>query len=421
MISGTVTALSSEGHGIMRHEGMVVFIPFTAPGDRINCRIVQQKKNFCIATLVSIEETSVHRTIPSCPYFGRCGGCQEQHLDYTTQLNSKQQLVADAFKRIGNLKVDVLPVVPATLQWQYRRHVTLSMHAQEGSFAVGYIETDQTTLLPVTQCPIFIDPNDPLINQVRELTQHLKSNPEEKGRVSLFKAETDLYVIYFLLPRIPTERAPFEEALKIYPKWAGIVLSDGREVVELGNTALTCAVNGLEFSYSPRSFIQNHPEQSLNIYTYVCGLVTTSSAKMVLDLYCGIGISSLLLARQGCDVVGVEVSEVAVQLAQHNARKNGIKGINFKRADVGSVLPNLLKQQPDIVVINPPRIGVEARVLDALVKNPPKEIIYISCMPSTLARDVRALCEKGYQVKSCQPFDMFPQTAHVETVLHLSC
>lgn len=425
IIKGEVTGMAFGGQGIVRHEGLVVFVPFTAIGDLVSCRITQKKSSFANAELVENHSLSQQRTVPKCPYFGHCGGCQLQHLTYSTQLEYKRQCIEDAFRRIGKMPfVEVPPVVPSEKHWAYRRHVSMTLKPIHDTFEVGYIATDNHTLIPVTQCPIFVDPDEEIINYVRECVLQLKNKiSNNEGKVTLFKLEKGQFLLHFQFKALPMNCSQvLETTLQQHSLISGIVASSPQKILQFGIPTAKLCIDGLSFKFSPHVFVQNHPEQSLNIYRETCRLARQINAKKILDLYCGIGISGILLAKQGASVFGVEANPVAIQLATENAAQNGIENVRFQQGDVQLLLKRLLQQEcPDFVVVNPPRTGLDPRVIDTLLANPPKEIVYISCMPSTLARDLRLLCaeDRTYQVASCQGFDMFPQTAHVETLVHL--
>lgn len=421
-ITGQITGLAFGGQGILRHQGLVVFVPFTAPGDLITCRIRKSKKNFANAEIVEILQPGPARIKPACPYFGTCGGCQLQHLNYEAQLDHKRECVQDALNRIGGLSVQVSPVAPAVRQWAYRRHITLTLKPNvHGTFSAGYIATDNRSLLKVEQCPIFADPSDPIIRQVQEVVGHLQCSPVNEGRAALLKQNADKYIVSFHFKEMPPKTAvAFEKALNQNANWAGITLGTPRHFQSFGQTETSFSVDEMTFSFSPGAFIQNHPEQSLKIYHGIRDLAQKSNAETALDLYCGIGVTALLMARDGIHVIGVESNEEAIRQACENAKANKMNQAEFIKDDVKLVLKTLLKKHsPGFVVVNPPREGLEKPVTEILLEQAPSEIVYISCMPSTLARDLKELCREHYAVALCQPYDMFPQTAHVETLVHL--
>lgn len=416
----TVEGIAFGGKGIARQDGFVLFVPYTAPGDVIKCRITQKKKTFANAELLEILSESPLRAIPRCPYFGTCGGCQLQHLSYQSQLDYKQQTVSDALKRIGHLQVKVQPTVSSNQKWEYRRHVTLTLRSFQNRIVIGYISNDNASLLEVKKCPIFIPLEDPLIQLISEALYNFYPAPFHEGKLTIFKSEKEQYLLYFQLPTNIEDHSFFTHLLADVKPLSGIVVKAANNYFSFGETQLQCSLEGMIFSFMPGAFIQNHPEQSQNIYKNVITLAQKSQPKRVLDLYCGIGISSLLLAKEGFSLCGVEENPLAIELAHQNAITNKIDNVQFIQADVQQILKDCLKKYFELVIVNPPRVGLDPRVIKTLLQHPPKEIIYISCMPSTLARDLSLLCDRIYEIKYCQPFDMFPQTAHVETLVHLS-
>lgn len=420
LISGEIESLAFGGKGILRHKGKVIFIPYTAPHDRLTCRITQQHKSFSEAKIAAIESPSPQRIEPPCPYFGMCGGCQLQHIDYKGQLEYKQKSVSDALQRIGKLDLQVEPVVPAEMRWAYRRHIALTVKPENGRFRIGYIADDHATFLPVTQCPIFLDPPHPLFQQVQALAHDLEAAAHNSGKLMIFK-QNERFFLHWHFKKLPSNALRImEKALADFPEWSGCCLSTPEGRHHLGHPDLELTIDGLSIQFSPRAFLQNHPEQSMNIYKMVQSEAIKAKAQKTLDLYCGIGILSLLLARQGIAVTGVEQNGEAIKTAQENCARNQIACASFVKGDVKETAQILLKSlQPDFIIANPPREGMDPKAVEALLAHPAEKMAYISCMPSTLARDLKLLCRK-YRMERCQPFDMFPQTGHVETVAILS-
>lgn len=416
MIKGTIEGLAFGGEGILRHEGMVVFVPFTVPGDQIECKIIKSKKNFAVGDLVKIHQPSSQRTIPLCPYFGVCGGCQLQHMTYQAQLEYKKKAVEDALKRIGGFSnATVEEIAPSKNPWEYRRHITLHLSQIQNSIQAGYIEIDNKTLLPVNVCPIFCSMEDLILIHLQKIVKKLDDSIS--GRVTLFKANP--YLLVFNLNKSPKSSSQFaEEILLEYPEIQGILLKSPSEIISKGNLQISFTLDSYQFQASPTGFLQNNQEQSFNIYKTIQNLVKEGT---VLDLYCGIGISSLLLAPQVREVIGVENNPDSIKLAKQNGKENGIHNATFINADVKKVVKNLFKEKnPSWVVMNPPREGLETKVVEAILENTPKNLLYVSCMPSTLARDLKIFKQAGYMIQKCKAFDMFPQTAHVETLVWLS-
>lgn len=419
VIEGTIDNLAFGGEGILRHEGFVIFVPFTAPGDTIRCRIQKVKKSFATATLEEVLQNGPHRTVPLCPYFGTCGGCQIQHIDASEQMRYKVQSVQDAFKRIGHLSLPPMMVYPANLKWAYRRHVTLHLRPKDESFEAGYIGIDDRSLVVIETCPIFNLADDPIIHNIQKLVSQLPNTQRQKGKLMILKNQNHHYILSFHFEqKLPFSIDQWKRLIGQYSQIAGAIISSPGQEYKIGNPYCLQDLEDLTFRFTPQAFVQNHPEQSLKIYQHICQL-TTSGQKNILDLYCGFGITSLLLARQGHQVTGIEVNPKAIEFAKANATANHLTSVKFERGDVEEWMPRLTTPYPDLVLMNPPRTGLSDGVVQALLKLKPKEMIYISCMPSTLARDLAKLCQSAYQVKECAVYDMFPQTAHVETLVYL--
>jgi 23S rRNA (uracil1939-C5)-methyltransferase len=419
-IKGEISTLAFGGQGLLRHENLVIFVPFTAPGDQVTCQIKERKKNFAHGEVVQYDQLSKLRITPKCPYFGTCGGCQLQHLDYPAQLEYKKLWVEEALQRIGHLSdVTVSPVVPSPKQWAYRRHITLSLRANGNSFEAGYITVDNQSLVSVMQCPIFVDDSNPIIKQVQGVIENLHCEKDNEGKVTLIKNSNGHYLLHFQFKQMPKNGLEkLTKAMDAYPHWSGVLVNSRKGSFSLGETILEVQIEGLNFQYSPLAFIQNNGEQSLNIYQMMRTL--SKNSNVILDLYCGIGISTLLLAGQEKKIVGIEGNPTAVELAKNNAKRHGFSKIRFIRADVKNVVKHWMKDlRPDLVLVNPPRTGLDQKVILDLLSENPQEILYLSCMPSTLARDLQLLCKEKYKVSLCQPFDMFPQTGHIETLIHL--
>ncbi|MBS4164440.1 putative RNA methyltransferase pc0248 [Candidatus Protochlamydia amoebophila] len=421
-VEGEITAIAFGGAGILRYYGFVIFVPFTAPGDQIICRIIEIKKSFAVAELVKLKHPSSLRVQPPCPYFGKCGGCQLQHLNEQTQLNYKLTAITDTLKRIGHLKVPSVEMSTAQLNWAYRRHITLHLKSFNQSFQAGYIATDHFSLISIDTCPIFNNLYDPIIGILQKFISTLPNSNQQDGRLTLLKNQNSQYILSFQFCSLNEfNRILFQEALEKYPILSGILVTSPKKQWIIGNPYSEQKIENLIFRFTPQAFIQNHPEQSLYIYKKICSLTTQLKSKKILDLYCGFGITSLLLANQGHFVTGIEYNSDAIRFAKENSKLNHLPHVEFLEGDVEKILPICLKSQKcvDLVIVNPPRIGLSKSVIKILMSALPEDMIYISCMPSTLARDLSILCEDLYKIHECTAYDMFPQTSHVETLVHL--
>lgn len=423
--TGRIVALASEGQGIVRQEGLVTFIPYTATGDLVGYDITKQKKNFAVGKLLNVVEASPERITPLCQYYQICGGCQLQHINYEAQVEYKRKWIEDALRKIGKFQDATVPAVkPANLQWAYRRRVNLVLRRNQDAFQAGYIATDGTSLVAVENCPIFANEQDPVIKCIQKISGQFKSTEPHDGKVTILKSQTG-YIVHFHFRFMPENTFDvLSNCLKAFPFITGILATSQKKTFEFGVIETSCEIDGLTFNFTPKTFIQSHPEQSLNIYKTIEAIAKERQPKSILDLYCGIGISSLLLAKQGsrqdCKVKGVELNPLSIELAKLNAKNNHLSKTQFVIADVEKVLSQLLiNDSPDFIIVNPPREGLSPKVTQILSEKPAKTLVYISCMPATLARDLKLLCEAGYKLASVQAFDMFPQTVHVETVVVL--
>ena len=418
-LEGTVDALAFGGEGIVRQEGFVVFIPFVAIGDHLRYRLTEVKKSFARGVCLEVLQPGPHRTIPRCPYFGICGGCQLQHLDYTAQMSYKHAAVVDALKRIGHLTIPQFDLVPAHLQWAYRRHITLHLIPKAHGFAASYIGIDHHSPVTIATCPIFNEADDKVIEQLQTALQHLPHSGQQNGRLTVMKNQRGQYVLYL----------QFESKLKITPQalqtfWqaqsscAGLLVDTKSKSLVFGDPYCELEIDKLRLRFTPQTFVQNHPEQSATLYREILTLVNQKPNRRILDLYCGFGVTSLLLAHSGHNVTAIEVNAESIALARGNANDNNTPHIQFVADDVARVLPDYAKEGKTInmVLLNPPRTGLSKEIVQALLKIKPAEILYVSCLPATLARD---LAQLDYKIRHIRAFDMFPQTAHVETLVHL--
>ena len=412
-----ITELAFGGSGVCKEEGIVVFVPFTAPQDDVEIEIIKRKKRFAFGKIKKILSPSPLRVAPPCPYFTRCGGCQLQHLNYPAQLDAKRLFIEDALKRIGGVQITVPPVIPSPKQWHYRAHIRLQIHPKGQGFEAGYIESDQTTLLPVTQCPLFSEIS---LTPIQELLASLENRGVEKGFLRLFKTtKGKILLVLSFSPHLPQNWALCKTALQHTSEWEGILLASPEEGIthEIGQIDCTVELEGMKLAFSPFGFMQNNPEQSALLHQAILAAIP-KQAKRVLDLYCGIGLTSLLLKDK--EVIGIELDEETVQKAKQNALENQCDHVRFFAGKAEELASQYLDAfQPDVVLCNPPRTGLMPELISSLTLDPVPTLIYVSCMPATLARDLKLLQEGGYRVVAVQGFDMFPQTTHVETVVIL--
>lgn len=412
-IKGRIEGIAFGAEGILRHEGKVVFVPYVLLGEEIHAQVYESKKSYARARLLAIEAPSAHRVDPKCAYFGTCGGCQLQHADAQSQMDIKTRFVEDALSRVGKITASVNPCIGTSHTYGYRRQVRLRFW--QGEF-LGYARADGAGLLPIDACPLFELDTD-LWQTLHSLVAFLGKSGVLEGALAVFKQDQG-YVLH-VMPDAPLGerlKTRLGEWQKSAPHILGVLASDGRSRFQVGTTALSFEVEGLKIQYDPLCFVQNHPEQSAKIYAALKKLA--EGKRRVVDLYCGIGVTSLLSAHQGAEVWGIEANPQAIDFAKGNAKLNRLQ-VDFRAARVEKALPQLLKTaNPDFIIVNPPRTGLTPDVATLLAQKT-NEMVYVSCMPATLARDLKILTEGGLKIKEVQPVDQFPQTTHVETWVHL--
>lgn len=437
-----ITGLTHEGAGVGRVEERVVFIPEAILGDLVRMRLVHIKGRLAYGEVVEILERSPDRREPSCPHALTCGGCQLQHMEYGAQLRWKRQLVQDAMERIGKLNVEVLPALGMKEPYHYRNKAQLPLGTQAGELVMGFYQKGSHDIVDLETCEI----QHPLITKlalvVKAVVRELGLEPyDEKSHTGVLRhavirvSFSEQKLMLILVTR--SKELPFKEELlgrlhelvpelisvahNVNPGVTNVIL--GRETkVIWGDPYLMDTIGHLNYAISPGSFFQVNPVQTKVLYDLVKERIPLSGTEMVLDLYCGAGTIGLYLAAEAKEVIGVETFAAAVEDARYNAELNEIKNAEFIVGKAEEQLPKLIKKHKRIdgVVLDPPRKGCEPSVLEALVKAKIPQIVYVSCNPSTLARDLSYLEQNGYKIGQVQPVDMFPWTRHVECVVLMS-
>lgn len=415
MIPLEIETIAFGGEGIAHNEGKVFFVPFTAPGDKISATVVKEKKQCSWARADRIISSGPDRIAPLCPHYTVCGGCQLQHLSYEAQCRAKENFVEQNLRRIGKIPFPPLtPIASAEQTWYYRRHVTLHLK-REGRIQIGYYGAGSHEEVPITQCPIFSENLPKFLPELRALLELLYKETPLPETCRLFSREGDTFLVS-LFSDIPTLSLGAEELKAQFPLLDSLAIKQGPKELLIGKPTLSFSLGGKTISYSPFGFVQNHPEMSEKLYLALAARIE-GVHPLLLDLYSGVGATSVLLADKFEKIIAVESNHSATRLAEKNFKHNQITHAKAMMGQVELLLPELL-QPKATVLLNPPRTGLDPLIIEAIRKQPPNELFYISCMPPTLARDLKALHELGYRIEFVQPFDLFPQTTHVETLVH---
>lgn len=416
-LEGTITDLAFGGKGILRtSEGKVVFIPFTIPGERIRFTITKDKKHYAEGDLTEVLEPSPERVTPRCPYFTRCGGCQLQHIEYPAQVKYKKAAIEQALRTVyPDAEINMNP---SRSPWEYRRRIHLTLHPTENGFITGYIGQDNRSLVQVEQCPIFAAPDDPVIQMTAQIASQLQADRGNSGKALLIKTSDGQYLLHFHFKGCPKNaKEILSKSLK--SPITAIELSAPRTHLRFGKSTHSMDIEGLKIKYSSDAFVQNHPDESALIYQAVRKAIQEIAPTQMIDLYSGIGISSLLASPYCSTIDAVELNRHAIQLAQENASANQLANIQFHEGRVEELVEKLLKKNPSLALCNPPREGMDKSACNLLAASKVQDLLYISCHPATLARDLKIFKEAGFGYQEGKGFDMFPQTGHVETLIRI--
>ncbi|MER3432512.1 MAG: 23S rRNA (uracil(1939)-C(5))-methyltransferase RlmD [Leptolyngbya sp. ERB_1_1] len=441
LIEVTITDLSDRGDGVGRAGSRVVFVPDTVTGDRALVRLMHVKPNFAHAKLYELIEASPHRIRPGCIVADKCGGCQWQHVDYEYQREAKRNQVVQALERIGGFeRVAINEVLNVSEPLHYRNKATypLSM-SQHRQVQAGYYQKATHQIVNLNQCPIQDERLNPFLAEVKHDIQQqgwrVYDEKYHRGQVrhlSLRIGQRTGEVLLTLVtadPELPNLEAQAQGWLQRYPNLVGVSLNIqpdrtntifGAETYCIaGQPFLSEQFAGLTFHIRPDTFFQVHTAQAEALLTTILEELNLQGDEIFVDAYCGIGTMTLPIAQRVKTAIGIEIQPEAIEQAQQNAILNGIENVTFEIGAVEKIL-RLLPIQPDLVMLDPPRKGCDATVLETLRQQKPKQIVYVSCNAATLARDLKLLCaNNAYQLTRVQPADFFPQTAHVECAAFL--
>lgn len=432
-----IEGLGVSGEGVGDYQGLKIFVDGALPQELVLVEILVCKKNYAIAKLLNIIKTSIHRAKPICPIFEKCGGCQIMHLSYPAQLESKKKKILDAFQRIAKSPIlENIEVVPSPKIYNYRNKIQLPAAPSNQGVCLGLYAKKSHRIIPTNKCYIHTDLGELVFEKITELLQTSSIEPYQElhktgelRHVLIRTAVNSKQVLVVLI----TAKQPSEKIRRLaklihqIPHVLGVVhhknarednvVFDEQFTLLEGQPRIQENLHEMVFHVSAASFFQVNTEQALQLYQYAIDCAGIDSSTTVLDAYCGVGTLSLMIAKKASKVIGVECVEQAIMDAKENAKNNSISNVEFFCSKTEAFLGSI--RDIDTVFVNPPRKGCELSVLEQLHRLGPKTVIYISCDPATLARDVKILEEFGFKKDKVKGFDMFPQTMHVETVVCL--
>lgn len=435
-----VTDYTAEGQGVAHVEGCAVFLPNAVAGERVRLRIEKAQKTWAAGKIVEILEKSPHRVNRECPVAKLCGGCDFWHMDYEEETRLKAQRVKTCLNRLAGESLTDVPILAAPDCHGYRNKAQYPVAAKEGRAYAGFFRAGTHDVVENRRCLILPEETDAVKDAVMDYVNQFRisvyDEATHKGllrHIYVRRGAVSGQILVCLVcngEKLPKVEALLSRLQKI-PGFTTLVLSVNtkkgnavlgeRFVTLFGPGYIEDTLCGLTFRLSPRSFYQVNHHQAQRLYETAIALAGITKNDTVLDLYCGVGTITLAMASSAGKVIGVEVIPQAVEDAKDNAKRNGIENAEFFCGDAGQAALELERSgvRPDVVVVDPPRKGLNADTIEALSRMAPRRIVYVSCDPATLARDVAMLKQRGYALQSATAADLFPKCAHVETVVCL--
>ncbi|MED1467311.1 23S rRNA (uracil(1939)-C(5))-methyltransferase RlmD [Bacillus salipaludis] len=434
----TIKRLGINGEGVGYFKKQVVFVPGALPGEEVVAEATKINPKFAEAKIKKIRIKSPHRVQPLCPVYDQCGGCQLQHLGYDQQLKEKRDIVIQSLERHTKLdvnKLDIRETIGMEDPWGYRNKNSFQVGQRDGKVLAGLYGLNSHQLIDIDQCAVQHSQTNEATAQVKRILEDLKipiyNEKSRKGivrtivtRVGVQSGEIQI-VLITSQKELPKKELIISEIQKKLPNVKSIVqningqktsLIFGEETVSLaGSEVIQETLGDLQFELSARTFFQLNPTQTVKLYNEVKKAAGLTGTEKVVDAYCGVGTIGLWLADRASEVRGMDIIPESIDDAKKNAKRHGFTNTKYVPGKAEEVLPKWVKKgwEPDVMVVDPPRTGLDNQLLQTILQVKPGRLIYVSCNPSTLAKDIQTLSAK-YEVKYIQPVDMFPQTAHVE-------
>ena len=433
ILTGTAVSYTEDGAGVVKTDGPVLFVPGLIVGETAEIGITKMKKNYGYGRIIRVTEPSVHRTEMKCSVCRLCGGCTLQHMDDAAQRYFKEEKVRGCFRQNADMDPEIQPILRTEPVWNYRNKVQIPVQINHGKVEMGFYRNHSNTVIPYDNCEVQTELSNRITVFLKE--QFARFGCAANIRHVLIKHAhvTDQVMIVLIVRRHPfnQEEELVKKTVQAFPQVRSMtaienrrednVILDGKEYVLYGEPYIEEELLDCRFRISARSFFQINPYATKLLYAKALEYAGLTGRETVIDLYCGTGTIGILAAKHAKKVYGIEIVSDAVKDAKVNARINGVENIEFLNMDASHGAQAVLRSKikADAVIVDPPRKGCSRETLDAIVKIAPKRLVYVSCDPATLARDVKILMENGFTVDKIQPVDMFPQTVHIETIVLL--
>lgn len=433
ILIGKCVDYTHEGLGIVKVDGFPYFIKGVIRDESVEFIVTKQNKNYGYGRINTILSPSKNRVEPFCEYYGRCGGCQLQHMNLEEQLFFKKNIVINNMRKIGGITCEVRDVLASDETSYYRNKAQFPISIQNNELSMGFYRMHSNDIIDMETCKVQCQSINAIYHTIRSLFKRISFKNQFRHVLIKYGFESNEAMVVFVcknkvvpgLDRLVQKLCEAHKEIKsvilnVNKRKDNVILGD-EEYVLFNQSYITDSLNDLSFHISSRSFYQVNPKQTIKLYETALSYAQISKDDIVVDLYCGVGTISLFLAKAAKKVIGIEIVEAAIENAKQNAIHNHIDNVEFICSDAGAYANKLLeeKMSVDVVVVDPPRKGCDQATLDSLVCMKPKRIVYVSCNPATLARDLKFLEEKGFETTKIQPCDMFANSYHVESVVQL--
>ena len=430
-----ITGCTSEGLGVARISGRAVFVPDALPGEKCRVQLLKVGRSAVYARVLERLSASPLRMVPDCPHYGRCGGCDWRHVRYEGELEYKLQRVNDALARIGGLSLRAETILPAPEERRYRMKAIFAVGEKDGKPVTGFFRARSHDVIPVEDCALQSEEANAAAAVLRRwmAENRLRAWDEEQRRGLVRHLFVRSGMVCVVAAGKPVAAEELVSSLRdALPGLKSVIWNVNRsegntvlagEFITLwGEDRVEVGLSGLRFRLSARSFFQVNPAQAERLYALAVDMAALTGGEEVVDLYCGAGAIGLLAAARAGKVTGVELVPAAVADAKATARENGISNARFLCADAAEAAENFAGEgiHPDVLFVDPPRKGLDPSVIGSIAVMAPERVVYVSCDPATLARDLRLFEEKGYRAEKAVAVDMFPRTRHVETIVLMS-
>jgi len=440
VIQGEIIDINHEGSGVVKFEGYTIFTEGGTLGDKVILEVTESKKNYSLGKTLKIIEPSKYRVDAECDISEYCGGCSLRGLDYRIQLEYKTNKVKNDIRRIGGLEdVVIRDTIGMKNPDRYRNKVQIPVGIENGKAVIGFYRKGSHNIININTCRIQHEVADKAVKVIRKYIEEFNVDPygEKTGRGLIrhiivknsFRTGDTMVILVTngnilphsdeLVKMLKSEIPKLKSVIQnINTKRTNLIMGTKSKVI-FGEERILDYIGELKFYISAESFFQVNPVQTEVLYNKALEYADLNGNETVFDIYCGIGTISLFLAKKAKKVYGIESVNQAIKDAKENAKLNRINNVEFYSGNAEEVFPNLHKEgvRADVVVVDPPRKGCDPRVIDTIIKMKPEKVVYVSCNPSTLARDLKILSENGFKIEEVQPVDMFPHTPHIECVI----